>query len=144
MRDVLVDYGKQGFELRLEAADRHLVGRIDHVGKTVLRLVLSEGRKVDIAINHIVGIRRVGTAALSGEVTSGHPASMIARLREAVQTQETVHLERVSGEAIDGRIVAVLDSAIEVEARSSQTKGARSTELHWLVPVDAIVWMWRT
>ncbi len=143
LRDVLIDYGKQGFELRVEVGDRYLVGRTEHVGKSVLRLVLSEGRKVDIVIEHIVGIRRVGSDVLPGEVTSGHPASMIARLREAVQTQEMVHVERVNGEAIDGRIIAVLDTAVEIESDSSQAKGMKSNGLQWLVPIDAIIWIWR-
>ncbi len=150
LRDVLVDYGKQGFELRVEVTGHYLVGRIEHVGKTVLRLVLSEGRKVDMVINHIVGIRRVGSEVLAGEVTTGHPASMIARLREAVQTQELVHVERVSGEAIDGRVVAVLDTAVEIVSGRTQSNSVRSAgaghsgaDVQWLVPIDAIVWMWR-
>ncbi len=155
LRDVLIDYGKQGFELRVEVADRYLVGRIEHVGKSVLRLVLSEGRKVDIAIEHVVGIRRVGITVLPGEVTSGHPASLIARLRESVQTQEMVHVERVSGEAIDGRVVAVLDSAVEIESgrapansvrsgsANSMNSGPNGATVQWLVPIEAIIWMWR-
>ncbi len=144
LRDVLIDYGKQGFELRVEVVDRYLVGRIEHVGKSVLRLVLSEGRKVDIVVEHIVGIRRVGSELLPGEVTSGHPASMIARLREAAQTQEMVHIERVSGEAIDGRVVAVLDTAVEIESGSTRAGAGQSgATVQWLVPIDAIIWMWR-
>ncbi len=134
LRDVLIDYGKQGYELRIEAGGRSLVGQIEHVGASILRLRTSEGKKVDISTDALTGIRQMSAVLRSGAVTTGHPGTMIARLRESVQTEESVHVERVTGEAIDGRVVAVLDSAIEIETAGAQ----------WLVPIDAVVWVWRT
>lgn len=133
LRDALIDYGKRGYEVRVEAGDRAVVGRIGHVGSTLIRLATSQGRIVDIAIAMIVGVRRLPGAPRPGVVTTGHPGSMIARLREAVQTHELVHLERSGGEELDGRVVAVSKDALELE----------STIGTWLVPVEAILWLWR-
>lgn len=133
LRDVLIDFGKQGSSIRLEAGSRTLSGRIEHVGSALVRIVTAEGRRVDVALSTLSGIRRSPDPGLPQSVTTGHPGSMTARLREAVQAVESVHIERATGETIEGTVVAVLESAVEV----------RTTLADWVVPIDAIVWLWR-
>lgn len=133
MREVLIDYGKAGYRLRVEASGRSIVGQVEHVGTTLVRLATVEGRKIDIATPSIVGIRVDVGIRSPGSVTTGHPGSMIARMREAIQTEEILHVERQSGESIAGQVVAVLAEAVEIQAAGAL----------WLVPLDAICWVWR-
>ncbi len=133
VRDVLIDFGKQGSAIRIEAAGRSLTGEIEHVGPTLVRIITAEGRRVDVAFGPLSGIQRSRVYGAPRSVTTGHPGSLIARLRESVQTAELLHIERVSGEAIEGSVVAVLGSAVEVH----------TTLAEWVIPLDAIIWLWR-
>lgn len=133
LNDALIDYGKLGNLLRVEVSGRSVVGHVEHVGVDIVRLATAEGRRVDIQVGVIGGIRVSGGEVRPGAVSTGHPGTLLARLREAVQTQETIHLERRLGESIDGRIVAILDVAIEIEAQS----------VTWIVPMGEISYLWR-
>lgn len=133
MRDALIDYGKAGYRVRVEANARSLVGQIEHVGTSLVRLATVEGHKIDIATPAIAGVRVDVGIRTPCSVTTGHPGSMIARMREAIQTDEVIHIERQSGESVDGKVVAVLAEAVEVQAAGAL----------WLIPLDAICWIWR-
>lgn len=133
LREALIDYAKLGHEMRIELAGRVLVGYVEHVGAQIVRLVTNEGQRVDVVLDAVAGIRVAGDALRPGTVTSGHPSTLLARLREAVQTQERLHLERRSGEALEGQVIAVLDVAIQLRAGS----------VTWLLPMAEICYLWR-
>lgn len=105
--EALAVAGANGNDVVIDtAAGRHR-GRIVHVGESVIGLTSVAAGRVDLAIEHVVGAivsRRPGTAT---SISTGHPRTLTARLREAVQSEEVVELQRIDSSAVRGQVNAV-------------------------------------
>lgn len=116
--DALVDLGRVGSVVRLDAVDRSRSGVIVHVGAGVVTVRSDAGIDEVVSLGHVEGVRPVGAVPLgslpslsSGEpVRYGHPHSVVAFARSLIG--ETVRLERRSTPPVAGRIDGVSDDLV--------------------------------
>ena len=125
----LMGLGSQGVELMIELPDRQLVGRICHVGSELVTLENLGGERFDIATWAIAGVRLTRGQARPISVSTGHPGSLVARLREVLVSQEAVALSRRIGAPMSGRLRACSETHVE---------GVDHNGSHWLLPLPMI------
>lgn len=131
LRDALLDEGRLGHELRIDLADTTLVGRAEHVGASVLRLVGADGTRRTISIPAIEGVavdRRESSASL---VSVGYPETVEARLREWVQVRAAVEIARRNSPVVSGVLRAITPTHVEL---------IQDGDRALLVPHDAVAW----
>jgi hypothetical protein len=131
LRDALLDEGRLGHELRIDLAGTTLVGRAEHVGASVLRLMSADGTRRTISIPAIDGVlvdRRDSSASL---VSVGYPETVEACLREWVQVGAVVEIARRTSPAVIGVLRAVTPTHVEL----AQDDGRAV-----LVPHTAVAW----
>ncbi len=118
-----------GHDVTIDTVAGSRRGRIVHLGEDVIGLASVIDGRVDIAAQHVLGVavsRRPGSAA---SISTGHPRTVVARLREAVQDERTVILERLDASTVRGVVAAVgIDHVV-----------VRSGEDDVLVPTEVIV-----
>lgn len=127
--DSLVVAAQTGHEVVVDTASGQRRGRIVHVGEEMIGLVSIAGGRVDVAMDHVIGIvvsRRPGAAAT---VSIGHPRTLVARLRQGVQEQRPIIAERTDGSSVRGVAAAVGSDHVVI----------RSGDDDVLVPLLAIV-----
>ena len=135
MRDVLLDEGRQAHVVKVDVANLEIVGRVEHVGDSVVRLCGADGRRTTIALDAVDGVRVVREESRAVLVSVGYPATIEARLREWVQVQAMIEVGRrnVAGTLL-GRLRAVTPTHIEL---------APTATVGQFVPLAALAWVRR-
>ena len=128
----LTGLGAQGAELMIEMPDRQLVGRVVHVGSELVSIVNLGGERFDLAMWAIAGVRIMNTERQPATVSSGHPNSVIARLREAVVSGESLTVSRRFGAPMAGQLRACSDTHVE---------GVDHNKSFWIVPLPMVTWV---
>lgn len=137
--DALVDLGRSGRIVRLDAVDRSRSGRIVHVGEHVVTIRHDAGDDELVSLDHVEGIRSVDETspvarALRSDdpVRYGHPHSVVASLRSFIGAP--VRIERRSTPSVTGRVEGVSDAVAVL-------RGPDAAEL--LIPLSSVVSIWQ-
>lgn len=128
----LAGLGAKGVELMIEMPDRQLVGRVIHVGSELVSIENLGGERFDLAMWAIAGLRVLKAEARPSTVSSGHPNSIVARLREAVVTGQPLAVSRRFGPPVAGRLHACSDTHVE---------GVDHNDSFWIVPLPMVTWV---
>lgn len=132
MTDILGDLGRLSVPLAVDIPGRQIHGVIVHVGLEAVRLQTRGGEAFDIATAAIAGVRSSGESRGAVEISKGHPATMISRLRELSSTSERVTLGRYFGSELVGTLVVAGVNHVQLEDNQSKM---------WFVPVAAVAWV---
>lgn len=127
--DALVAAAQTGHEVVVDTAAGQRRGRIVHLGEDLIGLVSIAGGRVDVVMDHVIGVvvsRRPGAAAT---VSTGHPRTLVARLRQGVQEQRPIIAERIDASSVRGVVAAVAVDHVVLRSREDDV----------LVPLAAIV-----
>ena len=128
--DALVDAGMDGQEVLIDLPQRQIVGSVVHAGESVFSLETLAGVTLILVAEQVTGVR-VGTKrGGSARVERGHPRSLLAALRAAVQDEQPVVIERTWSAPVQGVVEAVSTTHSQIREAS----GAR-----WYVPLSAVV-----
>lgn len=127
MADVFFELGTMGSEIVCELVSGPVRGQVMHVGAELVRVVGADATETDVAIRHIHGVRTVAEG-LPATVTSGHPATIVARCRELANSQIRVEVARPLGLPMRGLVKVAGERQIEGEGATGQ----------WFVPIDSI------
>ncbi len=128
--DVLVDEGRQGSDVRLETLAGEVAGRIGHVGGE-LTTIDTDGGAVAVGLDTVTSLSITREGDSVHRVTRGHPESLLATMRELVNSGAMVEVGRPSGLPIAGTVVAAGPSHVELETIAGAC----------FVPVHAICWV---
>lgn len=134
LRDALIDLGRTGVDVRVELAGKNVVGPVVHVGDDVVRLVRVDRRVVDIVISAIGGVHATPVLAGHATVSTGYPATMLARCRELVQAGAGVELGRRRHDPVVGELAAATSTHVELVTSRSGVA---------LVPLAEVAWVER-
>lgn len=129
---LLFGLGSQGIDLMIEMQDRQLVGKIVHVGSDLIIVQSIGGERYDIAISAITGLRATRGEARPGAVSTGHPNTVTARLREALANGETVSISRRFGTPMGGTLQGVSDGHVQ---------GVDHNGSYWFLPIGMVTWV---
>lgn len=129
---LLFGLGSQGIELMVEMQDRQLVGKIVHVGADLIVVESIGGERYNVAISAVTGLRATQGAARPGAVSTGHPNSVTARLREALANGETVSISRRFGTPMGGQLQGVSDAHVQ---------GVDHNGSYWFLPMGMVSWI---
>lgn len=133
MADILGDLGRFSVVLSIDLpGERQLHGVIVHVGSELVRLQTAGGSRFDIAIAAINGVRSTGESGGTASVGTGHPASMVARLRELANHEERVTLARYFGAELIGQLVVAGLNHVQLQDNHAKM---------WFVPIAAVAWV---
>lgn len=133
-RDAILDHARSGAELRVDVAGASMSGRVVHVGEDLVRLVTADLPSIDISIGAIDGVFVREAPIRPTAVSTGYPATMLARCRELVQVNADVRMGRRSSSVIVGTLTAVSATHVEV---------APQAEGNWLLPLGDLAWVAR-
>lgn len=132
MVDILGDLGRLSVPLAVDIPGRQVHGVIVHVGNEVARLETPGGGVFDIAVAAIAGVRSSGQSRGPVQISNGHPATMIARLRELTADSERVTMGRYFGTELVGTLIVAGVNHVQLEDIQSKM---------WFVPVAAVAWI---
>lgn len=135
LRDAILDLARSGAELRLELAVTTFTGRVVHVGDDVVRIARTNRPLVDVAISALSGVHASQGCAGHASVSTGYPATLVARCRELLQGSAGVEVGRRSLVSVVGELRAATATHVEL----STAKGGS-----WLIPLDEVAWVERT
>ena len=134
LRDAMLDHARAGSAIRLELGGTTFAGRVVHVGDDVVRLVRADRDPVDVAISALSGVHVAAPDAGPCSVSTGYPATLLARCRELLQANTEVEIGRRVLSPVRGTLAAA--TATHIEADTSDG-GA------WLVPLAEVAWIER-
>ena len=132
MTDILGDLGRMAVPVALDIPGRQIHGLIVHVGVELVQLETPGGGVFDIAVAAIAGVRDNADSRGAVQISAGHPASMIARLRELSATSERVTVGRYFGSELVGTLVVAGVNHVQLEDNQSKT---------WFIPASAVAWL---
>jgi len=134
LRDAILDLARNGSELRLELAGTSFTGRVVHVGEDVVRLARSDRPLVDVAISAIGGAHAASSSVGQVAVSTGYPATLVARCRELLQASAGVEIGRRSLAPVVGDLKAATATHVELATPSGGV---------WLIPLAEVAWVER-
>lgn len=134
LRDALLDLARNGSELRLELAGATFNGRVVHVGEDVVRLARIDRPLVDISISAISGVHAADSSAGQAAVSTGYPATLVARCRELLQVNAGVEIGRRGLPPVLGELKAATATHVELETAAGGV---------WLIPLVEVAWVER-
>lgn len=129
LADELHEWALRGAVLAIEVANQVVRGRICHLGATVVEIDTGETRTL-IGVDRILAVWDQGelglgvsaeTAPRPGPWTTGHPGSLVARLRELVGTGHEVVVGRSGAEALQGAVMAASEHHVRLLIRRTRT-----------------------
>ncbi len=129
---LLFGLGSQGIDLMVEMQDRQLVGKIVHVGSDLIVVESIGGERYDVAVSAITGLRATRGEARPGAVSTGHPNTVTARLREALATGEAVSISRQFGNPMGGTLQGVSEGHVQ---------GVDHNGSYWFLPIGMVTWV---
>ena len=129
LRDALLDHARSGCSIRLELGDTSLTGTVVHVGDELVRVVMIDQRSIDVGLAAVSAVRITGRGRAAATVSTGYPATLLARCRELVQVNARVDIGRSGASSISGELLAATATHLEIDGGSSG---------RWLVPLDAV------
>lgn len=135
LRDALLDHARSGAEMRVEVGGSSFVGRVVHVGDDVIRIVVADQSPMDIAVSAMSAVFVSGESSRPVAVSSGYPATLLARCRELLQVNAEVEIGRRSSPPIAGTLMAATATHVEVAPAGGGV---------WLVPIVDVSWVLRT
>ena len=134
LRDAILDLARNGSELRLELVGATFSGRVVHVGDDVVRLARADHPLVDIAISAIGGVHAAPAGSGMAAVSTGYPATLVARCRELLQASAEVELGRCGLAPVFGELRAATATHVELATSNGGT---------WLIPLAEVAWVER-
>jgi len=134
LRDAVLDLARNGSELRVEMSQATFTGRVVHVGEDVVRIARSDRPLVDIAISAIGGVHAASSSAHQAAVSTGYPATLVARCRELLQSSADVEVGRRSLAPVLGALQAATATHLELRAVNGGV---------WLIPLAEVAWVER-
>ena len=134
LRDAILDLARNGSELRLELVGATFSGRVVHVGDDVVRIARVDRPLVDIAISAIGGAHAAPSGAGQVAVSTGYPATLVARCRELLQASADVEVGRSGLAPVLGELRAATATHVELATADGGT---------WLIPLAEVAWVER-
>jgi len=134
LRDALLDLARSGADLRVEVCEATFSGRVVHVGEDVVRIARSDRPLVDIAISALSGVHAESPSGVHAPVSTGYPATIVARCRELLQASAGVEIGRRSAAPVVGEMQAATATHVELVTPNSGI---------WLVPLAEVAWVER-
>ncbi len=128
LSEALADQGERGNLVRLDVDGRPFVGRIVHVGLDLCTIRTSEAH-FDLALPLVRSVSAVDGERAPRVVSTGHPGSMAARLRELAVAEVSVCLGLLGGTERHGAVFAVATDHVALVRPEG------------LVPLTAIAWI---
>jgi len=128
----LMQLGNRAVEISAEVADRQIRGRVAHVAGEVVTIETIGGARFCLHLDRVLAFRFVDMPGETRGVTSGHPATIIARLREMWTASERCTIGRITGPAVLGDLRAVTDGHVELVDPQGN---------NWLIPLETIAWI---
>jgi hypothetical protein len=83
-------------------------------------------------MDRVMAFKFVDAPGETRGVSTGHPATLIARLREMWNDRERCTVGRVSGHSVLGDLRAVTDGHVELVDPQGNS---------WLIPIQTIAWV---
>jgi hypothetical protein len=131
--EVVLEFMHRGDTIRIAVGPRAWIGKIVHVGRSLLRLETAGAAWIDIDLLKVTSIAVVSRSAAGGRSPGiGDPATLIARLRELEQNTAVVEIGGPLLESLPVRILVVAGEHIEAE-------GIDGTE--WTFPMHSIAFV---
>lgn len=115
LRDAVLDLARSGAPVRVELSTAVVAGRVVHVGDALVRVVNGQGDVVDVALDASMAVVFEGGRHLPATVTTGYPATLLARCRELVQANAAVEIGRRGGTVLVGALVAATSTHLELD-----------------------------
>ncbi|MBT8240330.1 MAG: hypothetical protein KJN63_03805 [Acidimicrobiia bacterium] len=128
----LMQLGTRSVEVVAECADRSIRGRVTNVARDVATIETIGGARFCFHLDRVLAFKFIDSPGETRGVTTGHPATMIARLREMWNARERCTIGRVSGHAVLGDLQAVTESHVELADPQGNS---------WLIPMQTIAWI---
>jgi hypothetical protein len=132
MTDILGDLGLLSVPLAVDVPGRQIHGVIVHVGAEAVRLETPGAEAFDIAVAAIAGVRSSGESRGVVQISNGHPATMLARLRELSTTSERVTMGRYFASELVGTVLVAGVNHVQLEDNQSKM---------WFVPASSVAWV---
>ncbi len=149
LRDLFVDEARRGRSMSVHLPGRVVAGRIVHVGVDVVGV--DDGRLGRlVAPVSAIEVVHVGEPSTPGVVTTGHPGTLVAAARSAVQGRSVVEIATGTAGTTTGRLRTVsadhlvLDTAPasnQQPIRRSGRRTDRTVDAEIVVPLRSIVWL---
>lgn len=136
LRDAILDLARSGADMRVELVGATFAGRVVHVGEDVVRIARTDRPLVDIAISAISGVHALPGDAGPATVSSGYPATLVARCRELVQASAGVEVGRRGLAPTAGLLVAATATHVELATVNGGTSLIPLAEIGWVERVD--------
>lgn len=136
LRDAILDLARSGAQLRVELVGTTFAGRVVHVGDDVVRIARADRPLVDIAVSAISGVHSLPGSAGPATVSSGYPATLVARCRELVQASAGVEVGRRGLSSVAGQLMAATPTHVELAAVNGGTSLIPFAEIGWVERVD--------
>ena len=134
LRDAILDLARNGSELRVELVEATFSGRVVHVGEDVVRIARPGRPLVDIAISAISGVHAASSSIGQAGVSTGYPATLIARCRELLQASADVEVGRRGLSPVLGELTAATATHVELGTANGGV---------WLIPLAEMAWVER-
>lgn len=134
--EVVLEFLYRGDSIRVAVGERTWTGVVVHAGLAVMVLLTAGGVEIDVAYEALTSIRVVERAKSGGRpLAASHPATLLARLRELVNTAVEVEM---GGLRLDpplrGRVEVVAKTHVEFRS----IDGAE-----WVVPLGEVAYLIR-
>lgn len=128
----LMQLGNRAVEVAAEVADRQIRGRVIHVAGNLATIETIGGAQFCFHLNRVMAFRFVDTPGETRGVSTGHPATLVAKLREMWTAGDRCTVGRITGPAVLGDLQAVTDRHIELVDPQGN---------NWLIPLETIAWI---
>ncbi len=132
MTDIIGDLGRLAVPVVLDIPVRQIHGLIVHVGTEVIQLETPGGEVFDVAVAAIAGVRSSGHSRGAVQISTGHPASMIARLRELSAASQRVTVGRYFASELVGTLLVAGVNHVQLEDNQSKM---------WFLPASSVAWV---
>jgi hypothetical protein len=134
--EVALEYLYRGDSIRVAVGERSWTGTVVHVGPEIMILRVPAGAEVDLAYEAVTSIRVVERARSGGRsVTSRHPETMLARLRELANSTEEVE---IGGPRLQPGCLGRIEIVARTHVEFRSTDGAE-----WILPIAEIGYLIR-
>ncbi len=120
LAQVFQRWARLGVVVVVELPGQTVQGRVGHLGSAVVALVEDSGTQILFELDVVESARALSDqrAAERHAWTTGHPGSLVALLRERVGREQTVGLDRRSGDRISGVVTGVSDEVVVLRTRA--------------------------
>lgn len=134
LRDAVLDHARAGGRVRIEIGGVVFAGQVVHLGDDVARVVVADRGPVDVALSAVGSIQVSLGPQGPSPVSTGYPATLLARCRELLQVNALVEVGRRTLGPVSGEMMAATATHLELGGRSGDV---------WLIPLDEVAWVAR-